>query len=63
MAVNSQGSRDGGGGHGGDFLIVSNTLMSAKPFYHFEILHLVYFHQNHQIFYVLPFLPRSSRIT
>lgn len=49
------GSHGGSGGDSGDFLFFffSNTLMSAKPFYHFEVLHLMYFHQNHYIFFLL----------
>lgn len=44
---NDDGGHGGSGGDSSDFLFVSNTLISTKPFYHFEVLHLIDFHQNH----------------
>lgn len=36
-------------------------LMSAKHFYHVEVLHLIYFRRSHDIFYLPPPLSRPHR--
>lgn len=57
---NSWGGPSDGDSPSGDFLIISNDPMSKKHFYHTEVSYLMYFYQNHKIFYLLPFLWRPQ---
>lgn len=60
---NSCGGPSDGDSPSGDFLIISNDPMSKKHFYHTEVSYLMYFYQNHKIFYLLPFLWRPHSLT